>query len=164
MKTRKKSKFKSAKFSIPNVDVKTKKEVERILKQNMRCNIGEAANIFARHFITSLIKEQDNVEVPPQETNPGDFTPEKNKEDFEKSLEKQTPDDEYDVEGVSPEIHAQNIEAVDQVATKLKEFAGFLNDPKNPDSLHNILATNDRPGSLLRGATRKTSDNITRIA
>ena len=164
MKTRKKSKFKSAKFNIPNVDVKTKKEVERILKQNMRCNIGEAANIFARHFITSLIKEQDNVEVPPQETNPGDFTPEKNIEDFEKSLEKQTPDDEYDVEGVSPEIHAQNIEAVDQVATQLKEFAGFLNDPKNPDSLHNILATNDRPGSLLRGATRKTSDNITRIA
>ena len=61
MKTRKKSKFKSAKFNIPTVDVKTKKEVDRILKQNMRCNVGESSNMFARHFITNLLKEQEDA-------------------------------------------------------------------------------------------------------
>jgi hypothetical protein len=30
--------------------------------------------------------------------------------------------------------------------------------------LHSILATQDRPGSLLKGSTRKASDSITRIA
>jgi hypothetical protein len=164
MKASKKSKFKSKKLNIPSMDPKTKKEVTRILKQNMRCNIGEAANIFARHFISSLIKEQEDVEVPTQETIPGDFTPEKNKEDFEKSLEKQTPNDQYDVEGVSTAVHVENIKKINEISKKLDEFASFLNDPQNQESLHNVLATNDRPGSLLRGVTRKTSDNITRTA
>jgi hypothetical protein len=164
MKASKKSKFKSKKLNIPSMDPKTKKEVARILKQNMRCNIGEAANIFARHFISSLIKEQEDVEVPAQEATPENFTPEKNKEDFEKSLEKQTPNDQYDVEGISPEVRTKNIEKINEISLKLKEFVSFLNDPQNPESLHNILAADDKPGSLLRGVTRKTSDNITRTA
>lgn len=164
MKTGKKSKFKKIKSTVPMVDEKTKKEVARILQKNMRCNMENVANAFAQHFLSHLLKEQEDVEVPTQEAKPGDFTQEKNKEDFEKSLEKQTPADEYDVEGVPPEIRTKNIEKINEITIKLKDFASFLNDPQNPESLHNILATDDRPGSLLRGVTRKTSDNITRTA
>ena len=39
----------------------------------------------------------------------------------------------------------------------------FLNSPEE-ESLHKVLADNDRAGSLLRGITRKASDSITRIA
>lgn len=39
----------------------------------------------------------------------------------------------------------------------------FLNSPEQ-ESLHKVLADNDRAGSLLRGITRKASDSITRIA
>lgn len=164
MKTQKKSKFKKIKSTVPVVDEKTKKEVARILQKNMRCNMEDVANVFAHHFLGHLLKEQDNVEVPTQQAKPGDFTETKNKEDFEKSLEKQTPSDEYDIEGVSPEVRVQNIEKINEISLKLKEFVSFLNDPQNPESLHNILAADDRPGSLLRGITRKTSDNITRTA
>ena len=164
MKTGKKSKFKKIKSTIPVVDKKTKKEVARILQKNMRCNMEGVANAFAQHFLSNLLKEQDNVEVSSQQATPGDFTEEKNKEDFEKSLEKQTPSDEYDVEGVSPEVRTKNIEKINEISLKLKNFVEFLNDPQNPESLHNILAADDRPGSLLRGITRKTSDNITRTA
>lgn len=164
MKTRKKSKFKNTKTTIPVVDNKIKKEVARILQQNMRCNMENVANVFAQHFLGHLLKEQENVETSSQKANPGEFTQEKNKEDFEKSLEKQTPSDEYDVEGISPEVRVQNIEKVDALRLKLSNFVSFLNDPDDPESLHNILAAEDKPGSLLRGVTRKTSDNITRVA
>ena len=164
MKVRKKSKFKNMKTTIPSLDNKTKKEVARILQQNMRCNMEGVANIFAQHFLGHLLKEQENAEVSTQAATPGDFTEEKNKKDFEKSLEKQTPSDEYDVEGIPPEVRLENIEKIDSISLKLDEFAAFLNDPKNPESLHNILASSDKAGSLLRGITRKTSDNITRVA
>lgn len=164
MKTGKKSKFKKIKSTVPMVDKKTKKEVARILQKNMRCNMEGVVNIFAQHFLSHLLKEQDDVEIPTQQAEPGDFTEEKNKKDFEKSLEKQTPSDEYDVEGIPPEVRTKNIEKINQISLKLKDFVSFLNDPQNPESLHNILAADDKPGSLLRGITRKTSDNITRTA
>jgi hypothetical protein len=170
MKLKKKS-IKKIKSTIPCACSKTQQEVKRILKNNMN-TMEEGQILFAKSFLTKLIQEQEeNLLDVAKETGeeeitktPEDFTPEKNKKDFESSLDPTTPKNEYDVEGVSPEIKMQNIGVVQDFTDKLDEFASFLNNPENTSSLHKVLADNDRPGNLLRGVTRKTSDAITRVA
>jgi hypothetical protein len=165
--TPKKIKFskKNLKTTIPAPCKCVKSEVTRILASNAGV-LDEGLVPFARSFYSTLIKEAEedvNVEV----STPSDvenFTPEKNKEDFEKSLEPETSKDTFDVEGLSPSISSDNIKKVEEWSAKLEEFANFLNDPSNKDSLHKILADADRTGSVLRGVTRKTSDAITRVA
>jgi hypothetical protein len=164
MKIKKKSKIKKIKTTVPCIDDATKKEINRILNQNMRANLTEEGNEFAKHFLAKLLREQETNAVPSEKTDPGNFTPEKNKEDFEKSLDSETPADEYDVEGISPDVRVEGIKKIDEIRLKLDEFVGSLNDPSRKDSLHRMLADEDRPGSLLRGITRKTSDAITRVA
>lgn len=153
-------------------NMKTKKahsEVKRILNSNIqRLDLKESSDIpFIKNFLYSLIKEQEDIvpEKPEQETlkKPDDFTPEQNQKDLEGSLDPNTDPSQFDVEGVAPELTVQNIEKVLEWSKKLDEFAMFLNSPQE-DSLHKILADNDRAGSLLRGVTRKASDSITRIA
>lgn len=152
-------------------NMKTKKahsEVKRILNSNIqRLDLKESSDIpFIKNFLYSLIKEQEDIvpEKPEQETlkKPDDFTPEQNQKDLEGSLDPNTDPSQFDVEGVAPELTVQNIEKVLEWSKKLDEFAMFLNSPQE-DSLHKILADNDRAGSLLRGVTRKASDSITRI-
>lgn len=142
-----------------------KSEVKRILNSNMhRLSLKENSDIpFIKNFLFSLLKEQEEVNLD-QETPkaPSDFTPEQNQKDLEGSLDPNTDPSQFDVEGVSPELTVQNIEKVLEWSKKLDEFAMFLNSPQE-DSLHKILADNDRAGSLLRGVTRKASDSITRI-
>jgi patatin-like phospholipase/acyl hydrolase len=138
---------------------KTKLKVERIIKKNSGKGLFESNNLFAKTFLSSLLKEQDE---PPQ--NPENFTPEKNKEDFDNSLQPETSEKEFDVDGVSIEVHIENIKKIKQFSDKLNDFAAYLNDPHSTESLHKILSDNDKPGSLLRGITRKTSDGITRVA
>lgn len=156
---------KSPKTTVPAPCKCVKSEVTRILASNAGV-LDEALVPFARSFYSTLIKEAEedvNVEV----TTPSDvdsFSAEKNKEDFEKSLETDTPKDAYDIEGLPPSISSDNIKKVEEWSSKLEEFANFLNDPANKDSLHKILADADRTGSVLRGVTRKTSDAITRVA
>jgi hypothetical protein len=129
----------------------------------------ESSNLlFAERFLVSLLKEQEKLQGelpagPPAETAPEDFTPEKNQTDFENSLEPQTDASQFDVEGVSADVTLKTIKKVKDWALKLNDFEKFLNNPSD-DSLHRILADNDRAGSLLRGITRKASDSITRIA
>jgi hypothetical protein len=151
-------------------NMKTKKahsEVKRILNSNIqRLDLNESSDIpFVKNFLYSLIKEQEDI-VPEQDSKnpktPNDFTPEQNQKDLENSLDPNTDPSQFDVEGVAPELTVQNIEKVLDWSKKLDEFAMFLNSPQE-DSLHKILADNDRAGSLLRGVTRKASDSITRI-
>ena len=120
-----------------------------------------------------MIKEQEETEkiaaVQEKPKTPEEFTPEVNKQDFQKSLDKNTEPNKFDIEGVSPEITSDVINSIRDWSTKLDEFAEFLNDPaqatsEGRPSLHKILADGDRNGSLLRGITRKASDSITRIA
>ena len=143
---------------------KNKKKV----RKNIKSDLFESDNIFAKRVLFSLLGEQDSPkknELPVDvQTNPEDFTPEKNQEDFESSLEPETPEDKFDVEGISTRYHIENIKKIKNFSDKLEEFASFLNDPNSTESLHKILSDNDKPGSLLRGITRKTSDGITRIA
>jgi len=173
MKKPKKVKKKMSKTNIPQISKKAKSEVDRILKSNMsRMDLTEESDFpFVKSFLYSLIKEQEDVEIKTdveetsedQPKNPEDFTPEANKEDFQKSLEPETDPSQFDIEGVSPELTVQNVEKIVEWSKKLDDFAMFLNSPEE-DNLHKILADNDRAGSLLRGITRKASDSITRIA
>jgi hypothetical protein len=133
-----------------------------------KLNIGESSDfLFAESFLLSLLKEQDeidtNVTTQTQEAPPENFTPEKNQEDFSNSLEKGTDENQFNVNGISPDVTLETIKKVKEWAIKLNEFEKFLNNPSDT-SLHRILADNDRAGSLLRGITRKASDSITRIA
>jgi len=130
--------------------------------------VEEAADyLFAKSFLVALLKEQEEVSdlapAPTEEAAPEDFTPEKNQNDFENSLEPETDSSTFDVEGISPDVTMETIKKVKEWAIKLNEFEKFLNNPSD-DSLHRILSDNDRAGSLLRGITRKASDSITRIA
>lgn len=175
MKKPKKVKKKMSKTNIPQVSKKAKSEVDRILKSNItRLDLHEESDLpFVKSFLYSLIKEQEDVEIKTdvEETDnietepksPEDFTPEANKEDFQKSLEPETDPSQFDVEGISPELTVKNVEKIVEWSKKLDDFAMFLNSPEE-DNLHKILADNDRAGSLLRGITRKASDSITRIA
>jgi hypothetical protein len=162
MKVSTKSKKKNAKKS------KTNNQVSRILHNNMhRLNIEEKSDLpFLRNFLFSLIKEQDEEGLPSsvedEPKTPQDFTPEQNQKDLEQSLDPNTDPSKFDVEGISPEHSVQHIEKILKWSEKLNEFAKFLNSPTE-DSLHKILANNDRSGSLLKGVTRKASDSITRI-
>jgi uncharacterized membrane-anchored protein YjiN (DUF445 family) len=162
MKVSTKSKKKSTKKS------KTNNEVSRILHNNMhRLNIEEKSNFpFLRNFLFSLIEEQDEEGLPSsvedEPKTPQDFTPEQNQKDLEQSLDPNTDPSKFDVEGISPEHSVQHIEKILKWSEKLNEFAKFLNSPTE-ESLHKILANNDRSGSLLKGVTRKASDSITRI-
>lgn len=113
---------------------------------------------FIKRLANSLVKEQEQ-----EMANPEDFTPEKNKEDYSNSLEPNTPQDQFDIEGVDPAALAEAITSVQSWSTELESFVKFLNDPKT-QSLHKLLAAYDRPGSLVKGITRKTSDSITRVA
>ena len=171
----KKVKKKMSKTTIPQVSKKAKNEVDRILKSNQsRLDLHEESDIpFIKSFLYSLIKEQEDVEleadvketdISKDETKtPEDFTPEANQEDFKNSLQPETDHSQFDVEGVSPELTVQNVEKIVEWSKKLDDFAMFLNSPEQ-ESLHKVLADNDRAGSLLRGITRKASDSITRIA
>jgi hypothetical protein len=155
-----------------------KEAIEATLKNDDTLN--ESNIPFIRSFYTSLLKEADEIpteeenpeetpeEIPYKETpeekgSPEDFTPEKTKEEYEKSLEPETEKDSFDVEGLDPNISTESIKQIREWSGKLDQFAEFLNDPTT-ESLHKVLADNDKPGSLLRGVTRKASDSITRIA
>lgn len=148
----------------------TKNEVSRILHNNMhRLNLEEKCDLpFLKNFLFSLIKEQEETVTPSENEvsdapkTPDQFTPEQNQKDLEQSLDPGTDASKFDVEGVSPEYTVQHIEKILKWSKKLDEFAMFLNSPTE-DSLHKILADNDRSGSLLKGVTRKASDSITRI-
>jgi hypothetical protein len=155
---------------------KNNSEIKRILKSNMsKMKFDESSEIpFVKNFLFSLLKEQEEKELAlPSNTGeetgetattktPDDFTPEQNQKDLENSLEPNTDPSQFDIEGISPELTVENIDKVLKWSKKLDEFALFLNSPTE-DSLHKILADNDRAGSLLRGVTRKASDSITRI-
>jgi len=150
-----------------------KKELERILNSNKESVNQENYNPFAARVLFSLINEQEDADNQASQANniktPDDFTPEKNKKDFQDSMEKTTDPSSFDVEGVSPNLTADVIKSIREWSTKLDEFAEFLNDPaqatsEGKPSLHKILSDGDRSGSLLRGITRKASDSITRIA
>lgn len=167
--TLKKIKFskKSPKTTVPAPCSCVKKEVTRILSSNAGI-VDESLVPFARSFYTTLIQEAEKDEAiltdEPVVQDVKDFTPEKNKEDFTNALEPDTDEKQFDVEGLPVGITTDAINKVNEWSTKLEEFANFLNDPANKDSLHKVLADADRPGSVLRGVTRKTSDAITRVA
>ena len=157
------------KSTVPDQCSCEQKEARNILKKNMAGDpkLNESSHLFAERFLISLLSEQDDAVAPETDTtlpaSPTDFTPEKNQEDFTDSLEQGTDANQFDVEGVSSDITLETIKKVKEWAIKLNDFEKFLNNPSQ-DSLHRILADNDRAGSLLRGITRKASDSITRIA
>ena len=162
---------KQPKTTVPKGCSCEKKAAREILKRNMKgdSKLNESSDfLFAEQFLMSLLKEQEELQGelpagPPAETAPEDFTPEKNQADFNNSLDKDTDSSEFDIKGISPDVTVETIKKVKNWAIKLNDFEKFLNNPTE-DSLHRILADNDRAGSLLRGITRKASDSITRIA
>jgi hypothetical protein len=150
-----------------------KDSFENIINNN---NLTEADIPFVRSFYSHLLKEaedREDFDLPAkddksvssgeEQISPEDFTPEKTKEDFDNSLEKDTEKDTFDIEGLDPNVSTESIKQIREWSGKLDKFAEFLNNPST-QSLHKILADNDKPGSLLRGVTRKASDSITRIA
>lgn len=167
-----KSKKKSGKVANPPKrykDKATEKAVHDVLRRT--ADLDESYKPFATRFLFSLIKEQQE-EIPepvPAEAqvtdnkSPEDFTPEGDKQAFDQSLEPQTDPNQFETEGVPPEMTSDTINKIQEWSKKLNDFAEFLNDPAE-NSLHRILADGDRAGSLLRGVTRKASDSITRIA
>jgi hypothetical protein len=172
-----KKKKKIMKTLVPQSSKKVNSEVKRILDANMRSIELEESDIpYIKSFIRALIREQgedtgeaipSNTDLPepsPEGKSPADFTPERNAEDFEKNLGPTTEPETFDTQGVDPEVTTQNLDQIKTWASKLDEFANFLNDPDKSTSLHRILADSDKPGSLLRGVTRKATDSITRIA
>lgn len=149
-----------------NVSISHKKEVARILKANQGiCENDQTYIPFMKSFISHLIKEAegDVAAAAADQKDPSEFTADQNQADFADSHEEETPEDNFDTEGTDPNVTANAITAVKEWSNKLEEFAGFMNNPDS-QSLHKILAAEDRPGSLLRGVTRKASDSITRIA
>jgi hypothetical protein len=181
---KKKIKLKNPKTTIPPVCKKTKKEISRILVSNTlpipnphmkesiesiikKQNLSEADVPFVRSFYSHLLKEADEevADIPSENEvkSPEDFTPDATKADFDKSLEPETNKEDFDIEGLDPNISTESIKKIKDWSGKLDQFAEFLNDPST-ESLHKILADNDKAGSLLRGVTRKASDSITRIA
>lgn len=185
----KSKKRKNLKTTVPSASKKALKEVKRLLKKNTDpivvepikyknmkesiktilkndSSLTESDVPFIRSFYSSLLKEQENVEpiiMDDEKASPEDFTPEKTKEEYEKALEPETDTEGFDVEGIDPNVSTESIKKIKEWSGKLDQFAGFLNDPST-ESLHKVLAENDKPGSLLRGVTRKASDSITRIA
>lgn len=162
---------KTKKTLVPQSSKQVKKTIQSVLDNNMKqINLSESDIPFIKYFVSSLLQEQgeDKGEPIPTSTQgatPDNFTPEKNKQDFEKSFEdKPSSPENFEVDGISSEVTKQNIDQIKTWADKLDEFANFLNDPDKGTSLHRILADSDRPGSLLRGVTRKATDSITRIA
>lgn len=151
-----------------------KDSIDNIINNN---NLTEADLPFVRSFYSHLLKEaegdeelsipsDDEIEVNPsgaEQGSPENFTPEKTKQDFDNALEKDTEKGSFDIEGLDPNISTESIKQIKEWSGKLDKFAEFLNNP-GTESLHKILADNDKPGSLLRGVTRKASDSITRIA
>jgi hypothetical protein len=163
-----KAKKKSTKTTIPKPCCCEKKEKKRILNNNKsRIEVDLAKyDPFAARFMMSLLKEQEEeatITTSDEMKSPDEFTPEKNQEDFQKSLEPNTDANQFDIEGAPAEMTSETINSIREWSSKLDEFAGFLNDPSS-ESLHKILSDGDRAGSLLRGVTRKASDSITRIA
>jgi hypothetical protein len=160
--------------SIENMSKKERKAHMRSQKEFREgiLNIIKGSNAkdcdipFIKSFYSSLIKEQEE-EVPASDVldqkTPDDFTPDRTRKDYEDSLEPQTDKESFDIEGLDPNISTESIKKIKEWSGKLDKFAEFLNDPTD-QSLHKILADNDKPGSLLRGITRKASDSITRIA
>lgn len=150
-------------------DGATEKAVQEVLRRT--AGLEESHKPFAARFLFSLIKEQDQAPVEPitagaevnDDKSPEEFTPEGDKAAFNQSLEPQTDPNQFETEGVPPEVTSDTIAKIQEWSTKLDDFAQFLNDPTE-NSLHKILANGDRAGSLLRGVTRKASDSITRIA
>jgi hypothetical protein len=157
-------------FSKNKSPKKNQTEIKRILKANIcKCKVGEDCNcgrleesntIFARKFLFNLVKEADELD---SEKNPEQFDDQGDKQAFNDALNPETPEGQFDVEGLDPSSVSKNIEVINAWSEKLDEFANFLNDP-GTQSLHKILADADRPGTLLKGITRKSSDAITRIA
>lgn len=173
MAIKSKKKVVKGKKTIVPQDNKRKTIVKDFINNNKeRMEIDESHMPFASRFLFSLFKEQDEIKadsslddvpVADEPKNPKDFTPEGDKEVFDKSLEPTTDPNEFETQGVSPEFTSDTINSIREWSDKLGEFANFLNDPST-ESLHKILADGDRAGSLLRGVTRKASDSITRIA
>lgn len=168
----KKTSKKQTKTTVPSQCCCEKKAAREILKRNMQGDpkLNESSEyLFAERFLISLLKEQEEVKedeisvTDDAPSTPEDFTPERNQEDFENSLEPDTDAENFDIEGISSDVTLETINKVKEWAIKLADFEKFLNNPSD-DSLHRILADNDRAGSLLRGITRKASDSITRIA
>jgi len=159
MKTSKKSSKKNQKV----YSKAQKSEVARILKSNQQeCGCDESYVPFLKSFIKHLVREADEAPaVEPQD--PQSFTQDQNQKDFKGSLEPSTQPDQFDTEGTDPNLAADAIASITEWSGRLEEFAKFLNSPDS-QSLHATLAAQDRPGSLLRGVTRKASDSITRIA
>jgi hypothetical protein len=129
---------------------------------------------FATSFYKSLLKEQEEEETemvdvsdviksPTDKLSPDKFDDKVTQNAYKNSLEDSTEEDAFDIEGLDPNVSTESIKKIKEWSGKLNEFAEFLNDPSD-DSLHRIIADNDKPGSLLRGITRKASDSITRIA
>jgi hypothetical protein len=164
---------KNMKTLVPQSSKKIKKQIANVLDANMRkIDLNESDIPFISSFVKALLREQGEDKGEPIPTQPSSseepnrdvFSPEKNKQDFEKSFSQDSDPSQFETEGLAPEVTQQNLEQIRTWAEKLDEFANFLNDPDKGTSLHRILADSDRPGSLLRGVTRKASDSITRIA
>lgn len=137
----------------------TDKKLKNLIKNSKKVRqVEEDAMPFMVGFLRTLLKEAEEEVKAPE-----DFTDDQNKQDFEAGLDAETPKDQYDIEGTNPNVVASAISKIHEWSNKLDEFAAFMNNPDS-QSLHKLLATEDRPGSLLRGITRKASDSITRIA
>lgn len=137
----------------------TSKEASRLVESIKNNITEEAAMPFMKSFLKNLVKEQEESEA----MAPNEFTPETDRENYENSLDPNTPKDQFDVEGIDPQALANAISSVSKWSSKLDEFVAFLNDTES-QSLAKLLAAYDRPGSLVKGITRKTSDSITRVA
>ena len=98
---------------VPKRKKDVEKEINRILVQNMsKMDLNESHIPFASRFLRSLMTEASEApepQAPSEEApvadsssskSPEDFTPEGDKENFQKSLEPTTDPNEFETEGV----------------------------------------------------------------
>lgn len=139
------------------------RKTQDLMNSGLKNTIDESTAPFAKSFFKRIVTEAEEPVPGMDSADPDDFTPEKNKQDFEQSLG-DTPPEQFDVEGKSPEVTGGDLSKIKEFSDKLEEFAEFLNDYKTGHSMHSILSNNDKQGSVLRGVSRKASDSITRIS
>ncbi len=140
------------------------KKTDSLIKTSLKAPMSEGSLMFSRAFLGKLLKESGEMEEQPVASPIDEFSPDKNKADFEASLDKGTDPGQFDVQGKDPVITGENLSVVKEFSEKIQEFVDFLNDYRSGNSLHQVLAANDVSGNPMKGVSRKISDSITRSA
>jgi hypothetical protein len=107
---------------------------------------------FKTIFLRSLLNEAEETPIMPAEDETA----------FNAALDKGTPPEAFDVQGLGGESQSHYIETAKHWIHKLDQFAEELNG-LNPNSLNTQLNEIDKEGSIFRGIVKDQSDDIVKV-